>query len=135
MAWYCDPRSIESIRAAVLAAFEAPRTEKLREHIRRNCTWERAAERTLEGYRLALSLDKARREGVLERRAMDATRRHADLLARLAADRQYETRQMREWAERVQGEYDRVTARLLFRWSSYLARAGWSILRALGVKR
>jgi hypothetical protein len=69
-------------------------------------------------------------------------RQHADLLARAAADREYEARQMREWGETVEGElkklqeeFRQVTSRRLHRWSAAAARAGWGILRALGVKR
>ncbi len=141
LAWYCDPRSIESIREAVLAAYQAGPPKELKEHVRETCTWERAAESTLEGYRLALALSQ--KESAEERReaALRALRGQADYLAKLAADRGYEARRMREWAEaadaelrRLQAEFGRLTSRRLHRWSSAAARAGWSILRALGVK-
>ena len=54
-AWYCDPGDIGSIRNAVRAAYDAPRTNILRERIVRECTWERAAEHTRRGYELALT--------------------------------------------------------------------------------
>jgi glycosyltransferase involved in cell wall biosynthesis len=54
-AFYCDPGSIESIRAALVKAYEAPVAPVLRERILRQYTWERTAEKTLEGYSLALS--------------------------------------------------------------------------------
>lgn len=142
MAWYCDPRSADSIREAVKAAYAAPRSERLREHVRQRYTWERAAERTLEGYRLAVAIHEARSERARGETATEAMRRHADFLARLAADREYEARRMREWGEevereleRLQEEFGRVTSRRLHRWSAAAARAGWGILRALGVKR
>jgi glycosyltransferase involved in cell wall biosynthesis len=142
MAWYCDPRSIESIREAVAAAYHAPRSERLREHVRERYTWRRAAERTLEGYRLALALAESAGEAGRAEVAVEAARRHADFLARLAADREYEARRMREWGEavevelkRLQEEFERVTSRRLHRWSAAIARAGWRVLRTLGVKR
>jgi hypothetical protein len=140
MAWYCDPRSLESIREAVLAAYKAPRGERLGEHVRERYTWERAAERTLEGYRLAVAVSEAGGERAGE--AAEALRGHADFLARLAGDREYEARRMQEWGETVerelkqlQEEFRQVTSRRLHRWSAGIARAGWGILRALGVKR
>jgi len=141
-AWYCDPRSVESIREAVLAAYEAPRSEALRERVRERYTWERTAEQTLAGYRLALALCEAQPDSQHAEAAVSAMREHADYLARLAADREYEARRMREWAEtvdaelrRLQQEFEQVTSRRLHRWSAAAAKAGWGILRALGVGR
>jgi len=141
-AWYCDPRSIASIRKAVVAAYEAARSERLREHIRAQYTWRRAAERTLEGYRLALAVHEAETTPQWQEGALEAMRRHADFLARLAADREYEAQLMRRWGEtvevelkRLQEEFERVTSRRLHRWSAAVARAGWGMLRVLGVKR
>lgn len=54
-AFYCEPDDVESIRSAILKACEKPMSQELREHILQNFTWERAAEKTLEGYELALS--------------------------------------------------------------------------------
>lgn len=54
-AYYCDPDSPESIRTAIEAAIEAPYNESLREMILQNYTWQKAAAKTLEGYKLALS--------------------------------------------------------------------------------
>jgi glycosyltransferase involved in cell wall biosynthesis len=48
-AWYCDPADLRSIRQAVLAAWEAPRTGALRSRLL-DCTWERAAIETLRAY-------------------------------------------------------------------------------------
>jgi polysaccharide pyruvyl transferase CsaB len=142
MAWYCDPRNIESIRQAVLAAYESAPREELGARLRERCTWRRAAEATLEGYRMALALH--RQTPAEDRWAADlrAVRTHADYLAKLAADRAYEAQRMREWGEtveaelgRLQDEFERVTSRRLNRCSAAVARAGWAVLRALGVRR
>jgi glycosyltransferase involved in cell wall biosynthesis len=53
-AWYCDPSSVQSIRTAVEDAFAAKRSEKLREHILTHFTWEKAAEKTLQAYKMVL---------------------------------------------------------------------------------
>lgn len=55
-AWYCDPDSIESIKTAVDAAYQAPFDEKFRERILRDFTWERAAEETLAAYKQVLKV-------------------------------------------------------------------------------
>jgi polysaccharide pyruvyl transferase CsaB len=142
LAWYCDPPDVESIRTAVLAAYEAPRSERLRELVRERYTWHRAAESTLQGYRLALALHVRRDDRARCEEALGASRAHADFLAKLAADRGCEAEQMRAWGQaadaelkRLQAEFQRVTSRRLHRWSSAVARAGWGVLRALGVKR
>jgi len=57
-AWYCDPSDISSIYNAVLAAYEAPRSDDLREHVLANYTWHRAAEVTIKAYRMILGMDK-----------------------------------------------------------------------------
>ncbi len=59
-AYYCDPASVESIRDAVVAAFEnrdadAPKRARLRELFTRKYTWKNAALRTIEGYRRAFA--------------------------------------------------------------------------------
>lgn len=54
-AWYCDPENVGSIRAAVEAAYASPSTEGLAERIRREFTWEAAAQSTLDGYALAIA--------------------------------------------------------------------------------
>jgi polysaccharide pyruvyl transferase WcaK-like protein len=142
LAWYCDPRDVESIRTAVLAAYETPRSGRLRELVRERYTWHRAAENTLEGYRLALALHARRDDRARCEEELGALREHGDFLARLAADRGYEADQMRAWGQaadaelrRLQAEFQRVTSRRMHRWSSAVARAGWGLLRALGVKR
>ncbi len=141
-AWYCDPRSIRSIKQAVLEAYESAPREELRARIRERCSWRRAAESTLEGYRLALALHDARGSAQQRRAAVDALRSHADYLAKLAADRAYEAQRMREWAQsadaelrRLQREFEHMTSRRLHRWSATAARAGWAVLRALGMKQ
>lgn len=54
-AFYCDPGNVDSIRKALIDAYEAPFNSALRTHILKNFTWERTAEKTLEGYYHALS--------------------------------------------------------------------------------
>jgi|YNPMSStandDraft_1061717.scaffolds.fasta_scaffold27088_2 glycosyltransferase involved in cell wall biosynthesis len=50
-AQYVEPRSIASIRNAILAAWSIDvDTEAQRQHLLRNYSWERAAQRTLEAY-------------------------------------------------------------------------------------
>ena len=69
MAWYCDPKDVDSIRRAVLAAHAAPRSARLRPYILEHYRWEQAAAQTLEGYRLALSLQADQSEAERGRRA------------------------------------------------------------------
>lgn len=59
-AWYCDPSSVSSIRAAIRGAFEAPWDRRFQQHVLENFTWSRAAETTLEGYGIALAQSHAR---------------------------------------------------------------------------
>lgn len=54
-AYYCEPDSVESIRDAVIKAYESPMNHTLRQHILQNYTWEKAAEKTIEGYRMILN--------------------------------------------------------------------------------
>lgn len=54
-AWYCDPSSLDSIRTAILDAWQAPRNEDLRQRVLRDFTWDRAAEVTLKAYEWVLS--------------------------------------------------------------------------------
>lgn len=54
-AFYCEPDSVDSIRSAILSAYAAPHDNSLRDHIAENLVWRRSAEKTLEGYRLALA--------------------------------------------------------------------------------
>jgi hypothetical protein len=49
-AWYCEPGNPKSIRKAVLAALSAPHTEELKNLVLSQYTWERAAQKTLDGY-------------------------------------------------------------------------------------
>jgi glycosyltransferase involved in cell wall biosynthesis len=53
-AFYCEPDSVESIRAAVIRAYEAPIKPDLRRRILRDFTWRRAAEKTMEAYEKVL---------------------------------------------------------------------------------
>jgi glycosyltransferase involved in cell wall biosynthesis len=53
-AYYCEPDSIASIRQAIDLAWTTEIRPGLRQRILQYFTWERAAERTLEAYRVAL---------------------------------------------------------------------------------
>jgi glycosyltransferase involved in cell wall biosynthesis len=55
-AHYCEPDSVESIRNAILEAYRKPADTRLREHVLDKFTWQRTAEKTLEGYRLSLGM-------------------------------------------------------------------------------
>jgi glycosyltransferase involved in cell wall biosynthesis len=54
-AFYCEPDSVESIREAVVRAYSAPENPALVQRVRENFNWQKTAERTLEGYQLALA--------------------------------------------------------------------------------
>lgn len=54
-AFYCDPASVDSIRNAIQCALEAPAPRFLQEKIRSEFTWTKTAEKTLEGYQLAMT--------------------------------------------------------------------------------
>ena len=49
-AYYCEPDDLDSIRRAVIAAFEAPFNEELSDRILKHYKWEDTAKATLEGY-------------------------------------------------------------------------------------
>ncbi|MED5015714.1 glycosyltransferase [Paenibacillus chibensis] len=49
-AYYCEPGDVESIRKAVVAAYEAPFNRQLQENILSRYTWAQTADRTVEGY-------------------------------------------------------------------------------------
>lgn len=53
-AYYCNPQDPESIRRAVLEAFESPFNSEFRRYIRTNYTWDRAAQITLNAYQSVL---------------------------------------------------------------------------------
>jgi len=57
-AFYCEPDSVNSIKAAVDRAFAAERNTFFQRYIQENFTWEIAAKETFEGYRKALGLWK-----------------------------------------------------------------------------
>jgi glycosyltransferase involved in cell wall biosynthesis len=57
-AFYCEPDSVESIRAAIIKAYDAPINPQLRHHIIDNFTWAKAAEKTLEGYHRTLNMER-----------------------------------------------------------------------------
>ena len=54
-AFYCEPDSVESIRNAIVRAYNAPVNASLSSRIRENYNWQKTAEKTLEGYRIALA--------------------------------------------------------------------------------
>ncbi len=53
-AYYCKPDSVESIRNAIIKSYQSPVNPALQRLILRKYTWDRAAEKTLEGYKMAL---------------------------------------------------------------------------------
>lgn len=53
-AFYCNPRSISSIREAVLKAYNAPRNEKLKERLLAGFTWDIIAQQILSIYKEVL---------------------------------------------------------------------------------
>jgi glycosyltransferase involved in cell wall biosynthesis len=53
-AFYCDPNRVDSIRAALQMALGATPSGLLKERILRDYSWDRTAEKTIEGYQLAL---------------------------------------------------------------------------------
>lgn len=55
-AWYCNPDSPESIRAAIDEAYNTPYDEAFRKRILSEYTWERAAEETLAAYKQVLKV-------------------------------------------------------------------------------
>ena len=54
-AFYCNPRSISSIRKAVLEAYNAPRNDKLRKRLLDGFTWEIVAKKILSVYEEIIS--------------------------------------------------------------------------------
>lgn len=50
MAFYAKPDDLENIRLATLAACKAPKDGRLKSHILGNYTWDKVAQRTIEGY-------------------------------------------------------------------------------------
>jgi glycosyltransferase involved in cell wall biosynthesis len=53
-AFYCDPMDVNGIRDAVLQAINAHPSERLKDRILKEYTWDRTAEKTMEGYELAI---------------------------------------------------------------------------------
>jgi glycosyltransferase involved in cell wall biosynthesis len=49
-AFYCRPDSVDSIREAIIRAYESPTSPELRSHILNNYTWEITAKKTLQAY-------------------------------------------------------------------------------------
>jgi len=57
-AYYCEPGSVSSLRAAIVQAYDAPVNPWLRQHILDKFTWDKAAANTMEGYRMTLSAEE-----------------------------------------------------------------------------
>jgi len=55
-AFYCEPNNVNSIKVAILKAYQAPLNEQLRNRIIESYTWEKTAEKTLEAYKEVLNL-------------------------------------------------------------------------------
>jgi len=53
-AFYCEPNNVESIKNAIMKAYTSEFNEELYYLVKKNYTWEKTAEKTLEGYKLAL---------------------------------------------------------------------------------
>jgi len=51
---YCDPDNLESIKKAVINAYNKPKNAELTKHIQNNYTWKKTAEQTLSAYYLLL---------------------------------------------------------------------------------
>lgn len=54
-AYYCEPDDVPSIRKAIDQAYAADVNPELREKVLQNYIWEKTAEETIKGYKLALS--------------------------------------------------------------------------------
>jgi glycosyltransferase involved in cell wall biosynthesis len=54
-AFYCEPDSVESIRDAIVRAYNAPTNPAFIQRVRENYNWQKTAEKTLDGYQIALS--------------------------------------------------------------------------------
>ncbi|MFN8390875.1 MAG: glycosyltransferase [Bdellovibrionota bacterium] len=67
-AWYCDPGSAASIRAAVLEAWDAPKRPELQRRAA-ECTWERCGEEYLKLYQELLEARSVRRKRSTSRKA------------------------------------------------------------------
>ncbi|MBU1894361.1 MAG: glycosyltransferase [Candidatus Omnitrophica bacterium] len=58
MAYYCNPADIQSIKNAIIKAFNALVSPDLKTHILSNYTWEKTAELTFKAYSKALNIEK-----------------------------------------------------------------------------
>lgn len=50
MAWYCNPANVDSIREAVTRAYNTPKSDRLKNYILENFSWEKTAQQTLIAY-------------------------------------------------------------------------------------
>ena len=103
-AWYCDPDSAASVKAAVAAAWAAPLRPEVGPALAERFTWERAARATLDVYQEALQMPAAERDALFPeadyaryledlaeaQQRLDGERQRliAELAAGLAAERQ-----------------------------------------------
>ncbi len=51
LVWYCDPKDQPSIEKALTAAMQAPKSDKLRQHLLADFTWDKTSEVTEQAYR------------------------------------------------------------------------------------
>jgi glycosyltransferase involved in cell wall biosynthesis len=54
LAYYCEPNNVNSIREAIIKAYNTPFNDELRYHILKNYVWEKTAGKTLEAYKKIL---------------------------------------------------------------------------------
>lgn len=59
MAFYCEPDDVSTIKDAILKAYNAPVLPQLKEKVLEQYNWEKTAEMTAIGYRLALNEEKS----------------------------------------------------------------------------
>lgn len=54
-AFYCEPDDVDSIKDAILKAYDAPINQQLKQRIKEKYTWENTAEQTYNAYQMALN--------------------------------------------------------------------------------
>lgn len=108
-AWYCDPDSSASVRAAVAAAWAAPLRPAVGPALAERFTWERAARATLSVYEEALQMTAADREVAFPE--TEYTRYLEELVTaqqRLDLERQRQIGELSAGLEAVQQERQRA---------------------------
>lgn len=58
LAYYCEPDDVQSIKDALVKAYENPVNPALKEKVLENYNWEKTAEMTIQGYKMALAATK-----------------------------------------------------------------------------